>query len=792
MRSRVEVPENHPQDATVIMPTNTHHNTGGMTATSGEAPHREVSSHVTGPLDEHDEDDVVGGGSEQETICGCERTDCSGCSDASSQESTEDAPCICVDCQGAAAWESNQKPENDHATNCWDQSCNQCSTRGAGVELWDARDESDCKDPYTSGVTAMGKSYVAGRNIVVMVPDQETIQLMKSCVRAGRKFRKLKTDSKVTMDETRTKMKQGREDMERLQAWIGAIDSAIKLQGETPKLELIQDRAQGRQDYLNASAKYTEMRQILEALTLRLKEQEKVWINSMRELNDIHSATLVDCGLLQNDNVPIWDDEEYEIESVESAPEMQVFEEISRAPVEETGRLHFGTKDDKNGEKKTAPTQPVLEPEEIERRRKHKELEEALTRARRAHKQHRSRHGKLLREYIDAQEDDREISHDEQATGFAPIFLTQWRQLTQDYQAAEDALAAFELEEWKKACHSEGKPLHLSCDHDCVEDHNKAIAAEGNVRCDRERIEHWMEADMDPVKIAETVVDEFEGRVGIRQNEEKRIVQKPARVGNNGAIQEEAAAEEEVAAESEAAGGEEAPAVEETEDAPPAKTSRKRKAAARIEPNQSKKRVYKSAAPSEEPEEQVNHVQKRYNLRTRKAPEPEPPTKRAPKKKATKGKEAREVIVVADEDVDEQPEARTAKKKKTKERTAPESPSFPGPIASKSKKRLRSENSKEVAPPVVSKRARSNNNENLDDDADDEINEANSYANDARDGSSSPLHNLRPTPVYAPMPLGRALRVGDLYGEEPGVSWTDPEYRFKTELWCKKVRKGYL
>jgi hypothetical protein len=60
MRSRVEVPENHPQDATVIMPTNTHHNTGGMTATSGEAPHREVSSHVTGPLDEHDEDDVVG------------------------------------------------------------------------------------------------------------------------------------------------------------------------------------------------------------------------------------------------------------------------------------------------------------------------------------------------------------------------------------------------------------------------------------------------------------------------------------------------------------------------------------------------------------------------------------------------------------------------------------------------------------------------------------------------------------------------------------------------------------
>lgn len=601
-----------------------------------------------------------------------------------------------------------------------------------------------------------------------MMPNLEAMNLMRSCARSGRKFRTLKTDLQTKMDDIRKKMNDACEDMQDLRTRISLVDADIKRQGKRPERELIKIRGLWRQDYRNANAEYAQMRQHMEALIFQLKEEEKVWIGTMRKLNDIHDTTLTNSGLLKDENVPYWNDADYEIQSVGPAPEIMEFDET----VPDL---------DDDAEKNDAAAQPALDPEakalrvkEMERRRKYSELENALTCARHAHEKHRGRYGKLLREYIEQQEEDdnREVTHIELATEFAPIFFTQWQELRQAYRAAKDALAAFVQTQWEK-----GIMLHLSCDHENVAVHEAGIAAEGKASLERlnwEKIESWMDTDIDMVKIAETVVEDLETSVVASQDDLDQDAESMD-VDNAGEAGDNVTAEKEIAI------------AEDVEEPRPAKVSQKRKATSRIEPNRSKKRVRNVVAPSEEPEEPVIRVQKRNNLRARKAPVPEPaPKGAAPQKKATNGKETIEKIT--DEELDVQSSGTAAKKtkgkepaiakSKGKEAAAKQSATTSASTATKSKKRPWLKSVKEVASPLIAKLSRFNNK--------------NDIGNDTRSRSPSPLAHLATIPVNAPLAISNPLRIGDIYHDGGSVAHVDPEYRFKTELWCKKVRGGYL
>jgi hypothetical protein len=101
-----------------------------------------------------------------------------------------------------------------------EKDCDQCESRQAGVQLWDARQTRECEALYTTGASTMAQTYFGSRNIVVMMPTKEFMQVMQESGKAGRDYRALQKRLRPQIEHLHKKMVDVHQDITQLQVKI--------------------------------------------------------------------------------------------------------------------------------------------------------------------------------------------------------------------------------------------------------------------------------------------------------------------------------------------------------------------------------------------------------------------------------------------------------------------------------------------------------------------------------------------------------------------------------------------
>jgi hypothetical protein len=329
-----------------------------------------------------------------------------------------------------------------------------------------------------------------------MAPSKDAMQLMKSSIKLAQQFRALK--SKLD-----PKLKDRRKEMKSLVSSIAGIKK--RLDEAMDEINLLAEREQtvGPKhleyrsalitDYQAKGDEYQRLRKKSQKGIQTLRKAEKRWISHMRSLTDIHDQALVNCGLLEDDEESSWTDSAYKIDELDPAPTF----------------INFIPNSSDRSDHETIVEAEDVDFEAAEMRKQHRDHERELQDAYVAHDDHRDKNEQDLYILIQGQKHrGRDASDKVLANEFAPIHLAKGQKLIADVKSAEDALAKFEHEAWDA-----GIPLHTLGWHATAGAYEAAIELEGKsslVDLDRNKVEQWMNTEMDAVSLAETVPDSLE------------------------------------------------------------------------------------------------------------------------------------------------------------------------------------------------------------------------------------------------------------------------------------------
>jgi hypothetical protein len=364
----------------------------------------------------------------------------------------------------------------------------------------------------------MAQTYQQGHNIIVMALSRDAMQLMKSSVKTGQHFRALK-------QTLGPKLKKMRGEMKSLIPSIGGIRKRMDETRDEIKLLVDGKQTVGPKhleyqaalitDYRAKVDEYQRLRERSERDILTLKKEEKRWVSQMRSVTDIHEKAFVDCGVEDDDEEPPWEDSAYIIDELESEPTF----------------IGFDIDSSDSSEHETIVEAKTGDSEAIDMGKQHHDHEQDLQDAYAAHDDHRSEYDRGLQNHIRDQKRRRQnVSDNVLANKFTPIFLTEGQELIADVKAAEDALAKFEQKAWEA-----GAPLHTLGFHADAAAYEAAIEMEGRLdmtdyKC--EKVEQWMNTEMDTISLADTIPDlpeeDVAGIEGImRDNDEATEMHEP-------------------------------------------------------------------------------------------------------------------------------------------------------------------------------------------------------------------------------------------------------------------------
>jgi len=278
-----------------------------------------------------------------------------------------------------------------------------------------------------------------------------------------------------------------------------------------------------RKIYHRSRAAYHELEKSLNVLSRRLKDVEKEWIQTMRRLSDRHDTVLTDCGLLRNENESEWGDSDYNYEepareaplesSIATSDDCEVNHVVQVPPLNIHPAAALDVEMTQQQEESANGAEDGTHQKALELREPHHRLIQSVRQARRAHDKHRESYQSLLHQYIEDEQDGDSMDHADFATRFAPLYLQRGQECAAELQAAEEALASFE-----KEAYTAGNFLLTKWDHLKPEDHAVAIGDEDTLfiqRVDRDKVEQWMNEDMDAISIAATIPDKPQGE-GVR------------------------------------------------------------------------------------------------------------------------------------------------------------------------------------------------------------------------------------------------------------------------------------
>jgi hypothetical protein len=185
-----------------------------------------------------------------------------------------------------------------HALKCQDINCEPCRIRQPGIELLRTRRVKE-ELSYTQGYPAEARTYVKGKNLVVIVPTEETVKLMQASAEAGRSFRDLKRRLDPKLEQLDVELEVASQ-----QAIVcySRLNDAIKILTNNSENENNEAYIQLKacwEKHQEAPDNHNKLKEDYNDLRGQLRRAEAVWLEPMRRLSDQGDSILVDAGLFE-------------------------------------------------------------------------------------------------------------------------------------------------------------------------------------------------------------------------------------------------------------------------------------------------------------------------------------------------------------------------------------------------------------------------------------------------------------------------------------------------------------